>query len=145
MVKTDGKQLPTNETPRGKPVARLVEPANGLVNDIYEDKSTGKTYAHRHDGGQTEKILEFNKKIRSLGATDSREMAQVPLSIPPDHYYNVLPITHPELFVKDQKLRTLAWKQFTNHPDCKPYLLQDKKTKYFNGASNELRPAKNTH
>ena len=134
------KNQPTNASPNRAPDLRLTE--NGLVNDIYEEKD-GTVYAHRHDGGQTKAILEFNKKMRNSGlATGGRETGQCPLSIPPDHYHHVLPVTHPELFVDDPKLRLIAWKQFVNHPDCEPYKLQHKNTKYFGGVTNELRPTK---
>lgn len=122
-------------------MARLTE--NGLHNDIYECKHTGEVFSHRHDGGKREKILEHNKRVRNEGGTEEKETGLAAFTIPPDDYYHVLPLTHPELFVTDKALRLQAWKQFANHPDAKPYLLNDKKTKYFGGVSNELRPAEN--
>ena len=134
------KKQVTNQSPRTKADFRLEE--NGIVNDIHESAHEGLTYSHKY-GKHTGQILELNKKIRNDGGTTEKGLGLAAMQIPPYDYHVLLPITHPELFVNDRELRLKAWKAFCNHPDGRQYLLNDKKQKYFNGISNELRPAKN--
>jgi len=71
-------------------------------------------------------ILEDNKRIRQSGQHDGdlsfgRHVGRIPLH----DYQNVLPKTHPELFVQGEPKQTqAAWAAFINSPEGEKYRLR---------------------
>jgi len=69
--------------------------------------------------------MDYNMNLAKDDNIRDMSFGRWVLSVPEDHF-KVLSVAFPQLTNTDAEVKTQAWKEFSKHPLCLPYLINNK-------------------